>query len=320
MATLVVGCGFIGAYAVRDMVKDGQDVVVYDIRPHAEFLEHVVGSSNMGRMKVVVGDVMDLPQLLKVINEHRVDKVLHLAAIFGEASRENISRSVNVNVSGTINVFEAAAIAGIRRVVWTSSTAVFGPRSADGDGVIHNDSPLDPTNLYGSCKAFNEALSGYYSAQYNMSIVGLRLSAVYGWGTYLTTPPRGSALRWMAEAIDWRIARASHIVVHNGDGEMDFVYVDDVARAVRLAFNVSPGASGSYVIQGDLRPVRDVYELLRAAVPEVEFSLKADGDRGHIRHALAYENSQTEHELGYVPNISVDEGISRSVSMARSFR
>lgn len=319
MTVLVTGSGFVGAYAVRDLVRQGEEVVCYDIAPNRRFIETVVGPEQTKNLQVLVGDVTDMPHLLRTVRDHNVTRILHLAGILPAKSRANPGLSTRVNIGGTQNVFDIAQIEGIEKVVWMSSTAVFGPRSEDAEGVINNDSPLDPTSLYGYCKTFNEGLARQYATQYDLDITGLRLSASYGWGKHLVDPPRGTAMQWLHDIINYSSIPGQHFPVHYGAGDLDFLYIDDVTRAICLAFDQKGSRGASYIVRGDLRPVREAFSLLTASLPDADITLLEDSERGNIRHSLRYDTTAVERELGYRPQVTMEDGIASALQMASRY-
>lgn len=314
MTTLVIGSGFVGAYVVRDIVVQGEDVVCYDIAANADYIEAVVMPKNMSKVSLVSADVTDLPRLLRTIREYKIRRIVHLAGLLSARSQENMPVAIKVNVQGTANVFEAASLLAVEKVVWMSSTAVFGPRSQNSDGMISNESPLDPTNIYGACKAFDEQLAIHYFRQYGVDSTGLRLSSVYGWGKFLTEA-RGTALTWLTELIDKPARQAGPSVVPYGDSEMDFLYIEDVARAVLLALDAKSSNGASYLISGDRRPVREAFECVRSLLPDAEMTL-LPGIRP-IQHTIRFDDTATRQDLGYSPAVRMEEGLKRTIDMTR---
>ena len=207
MSVLVTGIGFVGGYIVRDLLDEGHDVVVFGLFggrpgqseafPDIENAQDILGEDLWQRVRVVVGDICDGDLLSHTVEEHGVTGIVHLAAMVAAASERDIPRAVEVNVSGSVNVFEAAVRHGVERVVWASSINVFGPRSLSEDGVIDDDSPLDPTSAYGATKAFVEQIAHRYHVNHGLNVVGLRLGKVYGFGEHVKAG-RGGGNTWFS--------------------------------------------------------------------------------------------------------------------------
>src|SRR3712207_4471559 len=120
--TLVTGgLGAIGAYVVRALVEAGSRPVAYSPRGDTRLIADVVD-----QVDVVAGDVLDWAQLLRTLRTHGVTHVAHLAALVVPTSQANPLRAVQLNVEGTLHLFEAARILGLERVVYISSKGVLG--------------------------------------------------------------------------------------------------------------------------------------------------------------------------------------------------
>ncbi len=151
------GTGFIGSRVVRDLVTRGDDVIAFDWAPSMEALETVIAPEYIREhIKLVAGDVTDYPLLVRTLKENNVRKVIHLASLMYLDFNANPIRGIKVNCEGTANVFEAARLLGLDKVVWESSGSVFGPPQKYIEEYIPNDAPHYPQNLYGAAKSFNE--------------------------------------------------------------------------------------------------------------------------------------------------------------------
>ncbi|ETX02909.1 MAG: hypothetical protein ETSY2_34525, partial [Candidatus Entotheonella gemina] len=129
------GTGFIGAYAVKELLEAGHRVAVLDLVPNREFLEHVLGAPLGSEVELIGADVTDMPLMLRHMKESGAERVVHLAATLSISSEVNPLRTLKVNCEGTINIFEAAAACDVSKVVWASSVAVFGSAERE-DGYI----------------------------------------------------------------------------------------------------------------------------------------------------------------------------------------
>src|SRR5271157_4098917 len=129
MTTMVTGgTGFIGSRNVRDLVQQGEPVIVYDWQPDRGALERVLTDKDIEvKIKIIHGDVTDFPHLFRVLKENNVDKIIHMAGLLIHDVIANPLQGVRVNCEGTTNVFEAARLLNLKKVVWPSSGSVFGP-------------------------------------------------------------------------------------------------------------------------------------------------------------------------------------------------
>ena len=306
------GTGFVGAYVVRDLLKAGHDVTVYDLQPNLEFLEDVLGEPPHD-VRVVSGDVRDLPLLLRTFREARPERVVHLASTLGAGSEFNPLRTVQVNIEGTIHAFEAALEVGAEKVVWASSIAVFGPTGLRSGEGIANDDYHAPVRLYGACKTFLEQLTLNYRRERQLDAVGLRFAIVYGYGKSFTVQ-RGSAVTHLEELID-KPALGRPGLVTNGDDVQDFSYVEDCARAIVLASETPNSPSLALTVTGDDVRVADVADVVRELLPDARIEVRSDAPP---RIRAGYDREGTEREIGFRPAWTLREGLASTIGKLRA--
>jgi UDP-glucose 4-epimerase len=175
------GTGQIGSFLCRSLLRRDQQVVIYDSKPNIENIRDIEN-----KVRLVEGDITDLDSLVRTIREYQVETVYHLAAIVVLESRENPLRSAAVNCLGTVNVFEAGRRTGLRRVVYVSSSAVYGrPESYDTASVSEDDIPRCPNDPYSATKVMNEVFGQHYYSKFGVGTLGLRLAATWGPGRYV---------------------------------------------------------------------------------------------------------------------------------------
>jgi UDP-glucose 4-epimerase len=240
------GAGLIGSHIV-DLLAERQtaEIVVFDnfVRGRMENLRTAMARRPI---RVVEGDIRDRAVLEQVLRG--VDVVFHQAAIRITQCAEEPRLALEVLADGTFNVLDAAVQAGVKKVVSASSASVYGLADTFPTGEAHH--PYNNRTLYGAAKAFNEGLLRSFHDMYGLDYVALRYFNVYGprmdtHGAYTEV-----LIRWME-----RIAAGQPPLIF-GDGRqtMDFVYVEDIARANILAaeadvtdevFNVASGTETS---------------------------------------------------------------------------
>ena len=225
---LVTGAfGCIGAWVVRELVRDGREVVMLDLSTEPRRLRLLIGDE-ADAVPREAGDITDLAALDAVVERHAVTNVIHLAALQIPFVRADPPLGARVNVVGTTNVFEVAARRGLAPVVYASSIAAL-----DGDaGTVGT-----PSTLYGVFKRANEQTAEVYFAETGVSSVGLRPHTVYGVGRDqgLTSAPT-TAMLAAAAGVPYRIPFG---------GACQMQYARDVARAFIAASDA--GATGASV-------------------------------------------------------------------------
>ena len=184
MSVLIIGgTGFLGAACVRKLIEMGKKVVCFDLYPDERKVDSLTNAI------VVKGDVTQIKEISSVIKKYGIKKIINLAYLLLKESEDNPQLALKVNIQGMNNVFEAARLAGIKRVVYPSSNAAYGLQSSFGEKKVKEEDNLFPTTIYGACKAFNEFMAQKYNSHWGMSIVALRAVIVFGLGrkTGLTT-------------------------------------------------------------------------------------------------------------------------------------
>lgn len=294
------GAGFIGSHLVEALVEHGERVRVLDdfstgrrenlaaVADHIELLE---------------GDVADPETAERAVSG--CDYVLHLAAIASvQASLEEPQTTHRVNVNGTLNVLDAARRAGVRRIVFASSAAVYGDHTVL---PLQEELPPRPLSPYAVHKVAGEMYYRVFHASYGLPTVALRFFNVYGPRQDPTNPYSGVISIFAA-----RIARGERPVIY-GDGKQtrDFVYVTDVARAALLVCEQEAAVGGVFNVAGG----RQTSMLQLAAVLNqvLDTSLTptfAPARSGEVRFSQA-NVSRAREVLGWEAQITLQEGLSR---------
>ncbi|HET9768769.1 MAG TPA: NAD-dependent epimerase/dehydratase family protein [Thermoanaerobaculia bacterium] len=295
------GTGFIGSHLVDALVERRARVRVLDD----------LSSGNLGNLvhhgdavELQRGDVRDVEACRRAC--HGAQWVFHLAALVSvPRSLDDPASTIAVNVTGTANLFAAAHEAGASRVVYASSSSVYG----DHEGVPQREgeegAPLSP---YAASKAMDEQLAAVLARSVGQQLVGLRFFNVYGPRQDPAGPYAAVIPRFLAAA-----RRGAPLEIH-GDGEQsrDFVYVTDAVEAALLAAGAPPEACGAaYNVAGGERVTMNelaarVTEISRSRVPPVHVAPRA----GDVRHSLADLTASTE-KLGYSPRVSIAVGLDR---------
>ncbi|MFE7884284.1 aminotransferase class I/II-fold pyridoxal phosphate-dependent enzyme [Streptomyces sp. NPDC057411] len=259
------GAGTIGSHVTDLLVEGGaSQVVVLDnfVRGRRANLARALAS---GRVELVEGDIRDAATVHRVTEG--ADLVYHLAAIRITQCAEEPRLANEVMVNGTFNVLEAAAAAGVGKVIASSSASVYG--LAESFPTTERHHPYNNDTFYGAAKAFNEGMLRSFHAMYGLDYVALRYFNVYGPRMDIHGLYTEVLIRWM-ERIE---AGEPPLILGDGTQTMDFVDVRDIARANILAaregltdevFNVASATETSLreladglldVMGSDLEPV-----------------------------------------------------------------
>lgn len=308
------GAGFIGSHVVRDLVREGEKVIVYDNFPRRTTLEMLLTPEEIdAHVKIVPGDITDYALLVKTLKDNNVDKIIHLAAIMILEFNANPLLGVRVNCEGAAAVFEAARFLGLKKVVWASSGSVFGPGSMYPEEYIPNDAPQFPQNLYGAAKSFDEIVAAYYINRYGMDITALRFVMVYGPGQ---TNGRTAAI--MKQMVYNPAIGKPGRVPAAADNVLGWTYVDDAARAVVMAVKSSNLKTKAFSVMGRIHTVKEVSDVVHSVLPDAKIDLlPLDKSQSHTIMTCKYDTARIEEELGFYPKWTMPDGMISTINTVR---
>jgi UDP-glucose 4-epimerase len=313
------GCGFLGTSFVRSLVKEGGHAIRVvddlsvgereDLRAVCEFIETSpadAGPITSGSpVELVVGDILDERLALQAAEGAEV--IVHLAANTGVApSVEDPRRDCMSNVLGAFNYLEAARHSGVKRFVFASSGAAVG----EVEPPLHEELAPHPVSPYGASKLAGEGYCSAYFRTFGIETVALRFGNVYG-------PLSGHKNSAVAKFIK-RAMRGEVLEIY-GDGTQtrDFIYIDDLIRAVRLSAKVD--GVGGEVFQIATNAETSVQELVDKLLPAlaaagvVDVEVREAAPRlGDVMRNYS-DTSKAAGILGWRPEVDLDEGLRRTV-------
>jgi len=307
-ATVLVtgGAGFIGSHLVDGLLDRGARVRVLDdlSTGHRENLAHCADEIDL-----IVGDIRDLPTCHRACEG--VSVVFHQAAL-GSVPRSmaDPSTSIDVNIGGTTNMFAAARDAKVRRVVYASSSSVYGdstimPKREGQEGL-----PLSP---YALSKKVDEQLADLFTRCFGMEIIGLRYFNVYGPrqdpnGPYAAVVPRFFAA-----------CRAGRSPTIYGDGlqSRDFTFVGDVVRANLLAASAPRSSCGrAYNIgAGGTTSVKELAETICRITACPASPVHEPPRAGDVPFSQA-DTTDARERIGFVAKVTLSEGLALTAKAA----
>jgi UDP-glucuronate 4-epimerase len=307
LVTGALGC--VGAWTVRELVREGTPVVGFDLGHNTRRLAQILDPEELERATLVTGDITDLGALERVLDEHGITNVIHLAALQVPFCRADPPLGAAVNVVGTVNVFEAISGRGLTRapVVYAGSIGMYSPSDVDPDsGRLEEDAVAHPGNHYGVYKLANEGSARIYWQDSGVPSVGLRPMTVYGVGRDqgMTSSPTVA----IAAAV---LGRPFEITF---GGSTLFQYAEDVAKTVLLASRSEPAGARVFNLGGDAVAIADWVAAIEAAVPEAAGLITVARTELPFPAAIAHESLAA---LGPVPVTPHREGIAASAAIYR---
>jgi UDP-glucose 4-epimerase len=313
-ATVLVtgGAGLVGSHVVDHLIDRGAgEIRVLDNLVRGR-VANLAEATARRPVTFIEGDVRDREAVGRAVDG--CDYVFHQAAIRITLCAERPRECVEVLVGGTLNVFDAAAAAGVRKVVYASSASVYGAAESFPTDERHH--PYHNRTLYGAAKLMNEGIARAYHDTHGLPAVGLRYFNVYGPRMDMTGAYTEVFVRWL-DCADRGVPPQIH---GDGSATMDFIAVDDVARANILAmesgrvddvYNVAGGTETSLL--GLWRAIQRVTGAHHLA-PEFHPPRKVNP----VPRRLA-DTTRAREELGFVARVPLDEGLRRLASWRRGF-
>jgi len=284
------GCGFLGGWVVRALVRGGHDVRILDFRAetrHLDFVEPGLAAS----VEIGTGDVVRKEDVVEAVRG--CDVAVHLAGIMTVDCRRDPLRAASVNLIGSLNVFEAALENGLRQVAYVSTAGVYGPE----DGRHPK-----PATHYGALKLAVEGCARAYFVDHGLPSVGFRPYIVYG--------PGASSGISAGPSIACRAAAFGEAAEISFTGRVGFVHVADVAAAFAAAVGTKLDSAEAYNLVGAVASMDDFVQELERLV--LGAKVKATGSPLLIAPEL--DVGERPAWLDAIPVTGLSEGIAGTLA------
>src|SRR5215213_6488945 len=306
------GAGMIGSH-IADLVveQEAREIVVLDdfVRGRRENLAWAMANGNV---EIVEGDIRDAALVRELTRG--IDVVFHQAAIRITQCAEEPRLALEVLVDGTFNVVEAAADAGVSKLIAASSASVYG--LAEEFPTTERHHPYNNDTLYGAAKAFNEGLLRSYHAMYGLDYVALRYFNVYGPRMDIHGVYTEVLVRWME-----RIAAGRPpLILGDGRQTMDFIHVSDIARANLLAATADITDEVLNIATGTETSLTSLaHALLDAMGADLPVEHGPARSVNGVARRLA-DTTRARQRLGFEAEVGLDEGLRTLVDWWRAER
>ena len=304
------GAGLVGSHIADLLVKEEtKEIVILDnfVRGRIQNLQWALAH---GPVSIVEGDICNRQTLAKVMPG--IEIVFHQAALRITQCAEEPRLAVEVLAGGTLNVLEEAVCTGVKKVVAASSASVYG--LAEEFPTTEQHHPYNNRTLYGAAKVFNEGLLRSFYDMYGLDYVGLRYFNVYGprmdiYGVYTEV-----LIRWME-----RIAAGQPpLIFGDGTQTMDFIYIEDIARANVLAAKVVATDEVFNIASGTETSLNELAQmLLRTMESNLQLEYGPERKINPVPRRLA-DVHKAHRLLGFDAQVPLNEGLSRLVSWWRA--
>ncbi len=317
---LVTGAaGFIGHATAHRLLERGETVIGVDIVNdyYDPSLKEARLSTFNGRSEFSFhrADIADTEAMAKLVRDHGVTRVIHLAAQAGvRYSIDNPMAYERSNLAGHLSIMEACRhAAGFEHLVYASSSSVYGDKPMGGQGFSEDEPSVEPVSLYAATKRACELMSQSYAKLYGFPQTGLRFFTVYG--------PWGRPDMAYFSFTD-RIMAGQSIEVY-GEGKMarDFTYIDDIVNGILGALDHPPQKGGHRVLNiGDSHPVglMEMIATLENAIGREAVKIMKPMQPGDVTATYA-DVSKLRALTGYQPKVMLAEGLQRFADWYREY-
>ncbi len=289
---LVGGAGLVGSHILDQLLsEDVKKLVVFDnfVRGTRSNIEEAIKDP---RVEIIEGDIRNAAQIDRACKG--VDGVFLLSALWLLQCAEDPRSGLDVNVNGNFNVLEACRLAGVQRLVYSSSASVYGNALSSS---MSEDHPLNNRTFYGATKVALEQMLRSYYEMYKLPYVALRYFNIYG--------PRqdykNAYVSVIMKVLDRIDSNLSPVVMGDGSQAYDFIYVKDIARANIIAMKSAVADQSFNVCVGKKTSIRTLVEMLlelTGAKLDIEYQPASQvfvtdrvGDPSHAREVLGFEAS-----------------------------
>lgn len=314
MATILVtgGAGFIGSHTVDRLLNRGDKIICIDslnsyYDPKIK-LKNIIPSIENPNYNFYNVDIRMRNELSEIFEKHKIDKVIHLAAMAGvRYSIENPNKYIDTNIRGTTNILELCVKHDINKFVFASSSSVYGNNKEVPFSESHNvDNPISP---YAATKKAGELICHNYHHLYEMNINCLRFFTVYG--------PRGRP--------DMAIAKFTKLIDNGdaidmyGDGssERDYTFVEDIVSGVVAALDKDHGYQIFNLGNSDTITLTKLISTIEKEVGKKANINKMPMQPGDVNVTYA-DISKAKDMLGYNPQTKIEKGIQKYVEWYKS--
>ena len=308
LVTGALGC--LGAWTVATLVRDGASVIALDVGRDARRLRQIMTDDELAKVRFEAADITDLAALERVLDDHEVTNLIHLAALQVPFCRADPPRGALVNVVGTVNMFEAARRRADRMapVVYTSSIAVYSAGDADpATGRLTTSAIPHPANHYGVYKLANEGNARLYWSDSGLSSIGVRPMTVYGVGRDqgMTSGP--------TKAIVAAVLGQAYRVPF--DGLTLYQYAEDVARTLIAASRSSLDGAHVFNLPGVVADGPALGAAIETAIPGGAAGIGFDAVSLPFPTEIDHDGIEA---LGTLPVTSLEDGVAASVTILQA--
>jgi UDP-glucose 4-epimerase len=296
------GSGLFGRKTILSLLRDPDvsQVVSMDVTPPEEwFLK--AAEKHAAKFHYVPEDVTQIEDILNVIKMYSIQRVINWAFVLGDQVAANPRWATRVNALGMNNVFEAARLMGVSRVIYASSETVYGTQADYGERPVTEDDRLYPDHPYALCKRLAEILADQYTGLYGMSFTGLRPTIGYGHGGRSHV-----MVKTFSEIVSLPAAGQPFSTDMDGTALFSLVSADDVAEWTRTLVKAPASPHPVYNIGGPPCTMLDLAAQVRRHIPDAKITfgkqpMIGPGKGGQLPWKISCDRAREDFGLSLLP-------------------
>ncbi len=298
MNVLVVGgSGQFGRKTVARLLRDPDvsRVVSMDVAPPAPWFLRSI-EEHADKFRFARGDISQLEDLLDIISRHSIDRLVNWAMVM---TLDPVPRlNTKVGILGMCNVFEAARLSGIKRVVYASSETVYGSQADYGDRDVTEDDRLymGPGHFYALAKRLAEIMAEEYSQVYGLECTGLRPCIVFGHGA-----KEPFVVRWFSDIVSLPAVGEPMRYEIDGKSLWSLLCPDDIAEFTRLLLHAPSSPHPVYNLGGPPLSLRDVADAVRRYIPDAQITFGDERGREELPWKVSCARAQEDFGFSVMP-------------------
>lgn len=300
---VVGGGGFIGFRVVAKLVEERKKVVCFDLFPDLTKFEDYEQQVRISR-----GNITCIEELISAIVENQVTEIVNVAYTVASETEIFPQAALRVNILGTNNVFEAARLCRVPRVILASSIVVYGGQSQFGDRLVSEDDFGRPTILSGVMKQLNEFMGQHYMNKYGINVTIVRLSHVFGHGRKVD----GVGAYFGSLISNPAIGKEVNIDIRP-DSKFSVIYIEDVADLFVEILKKNRTPSFVYNSGGHMCTLKQLADIVEKFIPDAKINFGAKVFASVVNQI---DDRRVRGELGFKKNI-LENGVLNHISEAR---
>ena len=305
------GLGFVGSCLAKQLLGDGEEVVIFDVAPGSKLLTKDIAD----RVKIVRGDLTNWPQVLDVVKDNGIDCIYHLGALLTPACEASPSAAYAINLGGTYHVLEAARLFNVDSLIFTSSIATYGP---DAPPIVNEDTIQRSTTIYGIIKVAAEQLGEYYHHRYGVNFRSVRYPLLVGPGRTI------GISRYATEMIQVPALGHAYRAYVEESLKMPVMYVEDAAWCLvclKRAYETSLKRR-VYNVGGNFLSAREEADIVRKYLPQAQIEFDPDETAMRLLNEFAREidDSRARQEWGFSLQYNADDLVKHFINEIQANR